>query len=499
MISHRFSDNCHVFGKSAKIRREFVYVECRQIKDPDEIVYLNVHAFVQRKSSRPVLTKKSGDDTFNVMVLGVGSVSRLNFHRQMKKTLRFLQNELGAIELVGYASIGDGKLANVAPITTGMNYSQLKSACWRGGHFDKCHFIWDYFSAMGYKTLLAEDAPDISPFNDQRKGFRKQPTDYYPRPLLMAADDEIGHQESLSANICLGPVTQTEFILRYIEQLLSSLRDDRLFLFGWINSMTSDEAEMASVADRFYHDFFRTLRQSGVLEDTIFFFLSDQGIETADVRNANVERRLPFNFLYLPPRFRQRHPGAVKTVEINSRKLTTAFDVYSTLVNLTGDAKTVNLLQSSNLRGSNSLFGDISDARSCATCGIHPNLCPCGLLQDLDRNPVIFNRMADLMIYKMNEELSKARVLSKCSAIKLSRIVAVWRMNVDSETEKKVNDDGVYELVIETQPGPKLFESMLRMVKKSLLIEKIRASNRNENRSNCVPKNSPIKQFCYCK
>jgi len=43
---------------------------------------------------------------FNFLVLGVDSVSRLNFARHMPRTRRFLLEELGAVELAGFNKVG---------------------------------------------------------------------------------------------------------------------------------------------------------------------------------------------------------------------------------------------------------------------------------------------------------------------------------------------------------------------------------------------------------
>jgi len=42
---------------------------------------------------------------FNFLVVGVDSVSRLNFARQMPRTRRFLIEELGAVELSGFNKV----------------------------------------------------------------------------------------------------------------------------------------------------------------------------------------------------------------------------------------------------------------------------------------------------------------------------------------------------------------------------------------------------------
>jgi len=42
---------------------------------------------------------------FNLLVLGVDSMSRLNFARHMPRTRRFLIDQLGAVELAGFNKV----------------------------------------------------------------------------------------------------------------------------------------------------------------------------------------------------------------------------------------------------------------------------------------------------------------------------------------------------------------------------------------------------------
>lgn len=47
------------------------------------------------------------------------------------------------------------------------------------------------YKKKGYKTLLAEDAPEIATFNYLKRGFDEPPTDYYLRPFGLAIKREI--------------------------------------------------------------------------------------------------------------------------------------------------------------------------------------------------------------------------------------------------------------------------------------------------------------------
>lgn len=52
---------------------------------------------------------------------------------------------------------------------------------------------------------LGEDATWMGMFNYLQRGFEKPPTDYYLRPYGEAADELIGTNKKLNANLCHGP------------------------------------------------------------------------------------------------------------------------------------------------------------------------------------------------------------------------------------------------------------------------------------------------------
>lgn len=89
---------------------------------------------------------------YNVIIIGLDAVSRLNFHRQMPKTIDYLQN-LGAIEYHGYNKVADNTFPNLIPILSGMNVEELTNSCWPSekDYFDNCtkYFVWSKFQKIG--------------------------------------------------------------------------------------------------------------------------------------------------------------------------------------------------------------------------------------------------------------------------------------------------------------------------------------------------------------
>lgn len=99
------------FGETVTVTYEFIKVICKT-SATDAIIYKDHHFFV------PVLSKTNDNNSKyqpNVMVIGIDSMSRLNFHRQMYKSVSVMLNQLRAIEFFGYNKLEDNTYPNLVP------------------------------------------------------------------------------------------------------------------------------------------------------------------------------------------------------------------------------------------------------------------------------------------------------------------------------------------------------------------------------------------------
>ena len=171
----RLSKDCYpIVGRETKINFDSIVVNCTA---SSKIVYKNVHYFVQKSKVQQKLTRLKNDSSVNssdkenvnqnakkeklsVIFFGTDAVSRLNFHRQLPRTLKFLKEKLKALEFYGYNKVGDNSFPNLVPIFTGMYANDLeKHKCYvqeNAKVFDNCSFIWKNFSRSGYVTTLME-------------------------------------------------------------------------------------------------------------------------------------------------------------------------------------------------------------------------------------------------------------------------------------------------------------------------------------------------------
>jgi hypothetical protein len=207
----------------------------------NKVVYKNYHAFIPIKLDVEKLCQSTRNNTIgknkerlSVLVLGMDAVSRLNFHRQMPKTQSLLQS-MDAIELIGYNKVGDNTFPNLVPVLSGLSEEELQQTCWptQSSVFDKCKWIWKNFSAAGYRTALGEDAAWMGLFNYGKRGFKEQPTDYYVRPFIKQAEDDIGHKKELNAKLCIGSKMTTAVLLNYVSNFAITMASKDSFAFFW--------------------------------------------------------------------------------------------------------------------------------------------------------------------------------------------------------------------------------------------------------------------------
>ena len=322
------SDNMYQYSKTVvkfttdvKVQGEFIRVAC--YGEQGGLLYQNFHAFVL---TRPELEKrcdkahgehlrrvKDPRDLFNVMMIGMDSVSRLNFVRQMPRTRRYLVQQLKAVELKGYNKVADNTYVNLVPMFAGKFVEELP---WNESissvPFDRYNFLWKNFSARGYRTLFAEDAPRVAIFNYAKEGFHQAPMDYYLRPFSLAMED---HGSVWNTNHdCVGTRLETGVVLDWMYDFLREFQHKPHFAFSFLTRLTHDNINRVGAADEPYYDFIRKLDEAGHFKDTVFIFFSDHGIRFGPIRETYIgklEERLPFMILVLPPRLREKISGDV--------------------------------------------------------------------------------------------------------------------------------------------------------------------------------------------
>lgn len=517
-----YGDHSAPFTNSIIVPHEFVRVRCHN-KNGGRI-YTNYHQFIQKNQTVEQLKttafekhKPSTSEQLNVLMLGVDSISRLNFQRYMKRTFNLLHSELGAFDMMGYNKVADNTFVNIVPMTLG---KFLEEVPWNESMseipFDDYDFIWKQFSQRGYRTLYAEDAPKIAIFDFLKAGFHKSPADYFNRhfSIAMTRDKRLWYNE----HKCLVNRLETDIILNYTFQFASVMKNNPYFAFAFITGLTHDLQESAALADVPYYSYLKSLFDSNMLNNTLVIFYSDHGMRFGKMRETYIgklEERLPFLFLVLPPWFRRQYPLINRNLKINERRLVTPFDIYETLRHVLffqKDRKHLNEFPSS--RGT-SLFEEVLENRTCSEVGILPHWCTCSKHQHIPTDVIKIRDLAENIVMTLNtilkeyqkcSQLSLQSVLNATKILPYDEILRFKKSKNDVINRKVTYGDKVvsfvhYQLIIQTVPGEGRFEATVKHDEFHDIAEiasDISRVNLYGDQSICVTDHS-IKKFCYCK
>lgn len=496
---------CQSFNDSIKATDEFVQVTCGYF---DEDIYEDYFVFTPKKTvSSPskdninYWPKNSVD--YNVIIMGIDAVSRMNFHRTMPKTLEYLRQK-GAIELLGYNKVGDNTFPNIMPLLLGVSENELRRTCLPTSRsaFDNCPFVWQWFKDRGYYTALGEDSAKLGTFNYLKVGFTGTPTDYYLYTFMHESEKHIGNNKDFNSYLCMGDRYYYRVLLNYIQRLTTTLDSEKLFGFFWEVTMSHDYLNYPMAMDEHYAEFFDNIELSGYMNKTVLILMSDHGIRWGKIRSTKqgrLEERLPFVFIYFPPSFRINYESAYNNIKSNANRLTTPFDLHEMLIDL-GEMKVDDRTISTRMKTSYaknraiSLFLPVPGNRTCEAAGIAEHWCTCQKGRKLRTDRKDTSQASAHLLKHIN---SMIRDLTQCAPLTLAEVIEATEMNVSGleDVEKSWRE---ILLVVRVSPSNAIFEATLRKDEEWTVTGSVSRLNLYGDQSRCVD-NYQLKLYCYCK
>ncbi len=293
------------------------------------------------------------------------------------------------------------------------------------------------------------------------------------------------------------------------------------------SQLSHDDHNLVQVADVDFRDHLQSMNDSGHLDNTLLIVMADHGHRFADMRathQGQLEERLPLFAIVLPKQFREdKGQLAFENLRNNSKRLSTPFDIYSTLVDIlhwpsNNDLKTI---PDADHQRSISLWRPIPASRTCTAAGIEPHWCTCLQWESLLDQPEqleIAQKLALAVVKKINDETEPERAL--CSQLHLDTMLNAVRMvpNRDLLRYRSAKDkDGFvpdlagntrlrfvfYQLRLRTQPGAALYESTVRydmqMNNVDIDLKSISHVNKFGDAPHCIiDRNYFIATYCVC-
>ncbi|KAM3963411.1 uncharacterized protein ACR2FA_002347 [Aphomia sociella] len=375
----RFED-----GVTILLETDFINVKCFEYDKQNitRIIYNDVYGFTKKINfTKPVINCK---EKYNVLMLGMDSMSLSRFTQTLRRTVNFLKDNYWP-GFRGFHKVGDNTFPNLMATFTGKNLSAISEEC--TGKMDECNdlLIWNTFKEAGYVTAYGEDYLKLPDTFSKNYVFKKQPTDHYMRPLFLSGETQLKDHPL----ICAGKESSGQQILNFALDFANTYRDDSFFGLFWVNSYSHNMNSRPQTADKMFENFFNQLTYTGVLTNTFVIFFSDHGIRFGEHRlkvESYYDERMPFLFIWTPLKFRGKHPELYKAVAINQFRLVTPYDLYNSLIyiNRMATCNNTNKDLSEGCPNCQSLFEVISANRTCRDVAIHDKWCSCHKLYPLD-------------------------------------------------------------------------------------------------------------------
>ncbi|RXG55863.1 hypothetical protein Avbf_05932 [Armadillidium vulgare] len=248
--------------------------------------------------------------------------------------------------------------------------------------------------------------------------------------------------------------------------------------------------------------YLKSLKEDGIFNKTILFFISDHGIRFGKFRETDwgrYEENLPSVFIVLPEWFHERFPIASKNLQENSLRLSTPLDLHETFKDILYEKysdKNHVLKNSSDKERRISLFQRLPITRTCTDIGMPLQYCACQNYVQIEDINGIFGKIAYYLLLHLNKILRYFH----CSQVK--RLVVKKAFKTLDETTYSGIVGHLVTVQASYEPGNALIETALIWEKtnknSSFTISWNISINRYGDQSKCVS-DSEMAKICVCK
>lgn len=470
------------------------------------------------------------EDSPNVIILVLDSVSHNHFLRRLSLVHEVLTQELGAVVLNNYNIVGDATPAAMFPILTGHTESELPDARRniKKTYLDADKFLFAQLHHDGYRTAYFEDQPRLGTFQYRYNGFRRQPSDHYLRPFMMENHKIIKEKFKVKTwdyfPFCVGALP-TYILLMNLTRQFTTLKGKRFSVtmisdlsHKYFNDDNYDTDLLGTAQDDFI-DLLRAFKTDEISENTLLLVMSDHGIRYTNIRltyQGKIEERLPFVSIVLPERLKKSRPDAEKFLRSNVNVLTTPFDIHTTILDVVGLKHLSNnyKLPGSDLPRGISLLEPIPASRSCSEAYIHPHWCACLKWKYIAVSDVMYKRTADALAGYINLLLAENAKCAKRELLSIKwvkREIGSFKHSVEYKEIMANHNFRIaiptvvfYQVQIEMSPGNALYEGTLNFYEQSnrfvAFEQDISRINDYGTEPSCVIETHPhLSKYCYCK
>ena len=204
------------------------------------------------------------------------------------------------------------------------------------------------------------------------------------------------------------------------------------------------------------YTFLKNGHKNNIFNNTAIFLFSDHGSRFTDKKtskNRYLEERMPFFSIYLPESFKAQNQIKYTNLKENLNYLTSPFDIYATVRDLTGLEPLVDpKAKSPELQRSISLLNKISPERNCEHIGISDHFCICvKQWVDVDINNVNVSKAVEFTMQIINSFTNSMR--HHCAKLSLRQVITAELLIR--------NKFSIYKIQFITNPNRGVYETLL--------------------------------------
>lgn len=471
---------------------ELAYVICWNPRGKK--TYMNFHILVPHNPEIDEKTKKwkLRKKPPSVMVIGIDTMSRLNFFRTMKLTSATVLNDSNEwFPLEGYNKVGGNTFPNLMAVLKGWSSQDVYKICdpvWY--YLDvECPLIWTNFQKSGYVTAYAEDFDIDSTFKFFTRGFKYPPTDYDFIPMFMKAS--IGNREF---GKCLGYKYGPELLYEYVVDFAKRFKDTPYFGFFWANDFSHHYLSEPLSMDSKVNGYFKELLADDILDNTIVFLMSDHGIRFGKSRQlpfiGRHEDFLPLMYIRLPEWLKKERKDIVAALKANRNVLTSHFDLFMTLKDILDMSNPeYPIANSMGCPICQSLFKKINHRRTCTSIGVPLEYCACEDFSEPCDKQTSF-KVGAAIVKHLNSRIAKhnKKSIVFCRFVDLEKLPIVTKQS-----------NGFFRANVFLIPNGMVEGYVKLNEKQDLVVKNVqRIDTIGENASLVCPVERDILEFCFC-
>ncbi|XP_023162570.2 uncharacterized protein LOC111593784 [Drosophila hydei] len=430
-----------------------IVVECHEIGNRSRILQRDAFPLVQY----PVGRNEKNDEERSrinpsVIMLGIDSMSQMNFQRTMPLTAQFVR-QLGWYEMLGYNTVSNKVVEGMLSLLSGKFGQQWQPYCdvRRPGCLDALTYLWNHFHNSGYLTAFAEDSPTLN--------FTRKPVDYYLYPILEAFRQIMEGVKRVKDDYCLGRKQSFRYVLESCLQVVQRfMHETQKPLFGlfWTKSFSHEDFSAAARVDEDFVKYLELYREHGLFKKAVVILFSLHGQRKGPLMklaSGFLEERLPMLHIYLPPWYRKQYPEIAHALDVNRRRLCSTTDLHLTIKDLLLHAHP-NLDFEIVCRSCMSLLYVVPRNRSCAQASIAGQFCACRPCARVPESELV-QLWAKIIVFRINQYLYGKNHVRQCHHLQLERLLTVDHeeiYNVEGQMVEPVDGTERYQIKFITQP-----------------------------------------------